>query len=164
MKTIKKILVACDFSQYAKDTLEYAATCAQAHKSELVVVNVVNQRDIDTLLKVAQSQFDRTVEKYIEETAANYVENVTKLRTKELGSLIEELGIGHLKIKKVFETGPPLQKILETIDSESPDVVVMGPKGHENLAGVLFGSVAEKMFRRCPVPLLSVRPKTESLG
>ena len=161
MKKIKKVLVACDLSQYTRDALEYAATCADAHGAELLIVNVINQRDIDTILKVAQGQFNRAVEKYVEESAQTFVKNVTGERTRELDKIIDELGMGQLKIRKIFKTGAPLQKLLEVIEDESPDIVVMGPRGHGDLSDVLFGSVAEKMFRRCPVPLLSVRPKKE---
>ena len=157
MKNIRKIMVGCDLSQYSKDTLAYAATLARKCQAELVIVNVINKREIDTILKVAEGQFDRNIEKYVEKSAADYTKRVKKDRTREMEKLIDEAGCADLPIQKVFRVGVPFQELINAIEDEGADLMVMGQKGRSDLAGVLFGSNAEKVFRRCPIPLLSVR-------
>ena len=159
MKNIKKIMVAVDFSSYSKDTLAYAATLAEKLQAELVIVNVINKRDMDTILKVAEGQFDRNIEKYVEKTAEEYTKRVKEDRTRQMEQLIDETGCAVLKIQKVFRVGVPFQELIRAIEDVGADLMVMGPKGRSDLAGVLFGSNAEKVFRRCPIPLLSVRSK-----
>ena len=88
------------------------------------------------------------------------MKRLTKERTRQMEKLIEEISCAHLPIKKVIRVGVPSQELIRVIESERADLMVMGPKGRGNIAGVLFGSNAEKLFRRCPIPLLSIRAKT----
>ena len=161
MKSIHKIMVGCDFSKYSKETLECAVALAEKLEADLIVVNVINKKEIDTLLKVAEGQFDRNIEKYVEKTAQEYETRVKADRTRQMEKLIEEIGCAHLSIKKVFKVGVPFQELISAIEDEGADMLVMGQKGRSDLVDVLFGSTAEKVFRRCPVPLLSVRPQKQ---
>ena len=113
------------------------------------------------LIKVAEGQFDRNIEKYVEKKAQEYETRVNADRTRKMEELIEEIDCAHLSIKKVFKVGVPFQELISAIEDEAADMMVMGQKGRSDLAGVLFGSTAEKVFRRCPIPLLSVRPQKQ---
>jgi nucleotide-binding universal stress UspA family protein len=146
MKAIQKILVGCDFSKYSKNTVDYAATLADKFQAELIIVNVINKKDIDTILKVAEGQFDRNIEKYVEKTAQEYEARVKADRNRQMEKLIEEIGCAHLKIKKVFRVGVPFQELIGAVENERADLMVMGPKGRSDLAGVLFGSNAEAIL------------------
>jgi nucleotide-binding universal stress UspA family protein len=161
MKSIHKIMVGCDFSKYSKETLECAVALAEKLQADLIIANIINRKEIDTLLKVADGQFDRKIEKYVEKTAQEYETRVKTDRTLQMEKLIEEIGCAHLSIKKVFKVGVPFQELISAVEDEGADMLVMGQKGRSDLADVLFGSTAEKVFRRCPVPLLSVRPKKQ---
>lgn len=159
MKKTKNIMAAIDLSEHSKNTLQYAAYLAQKFNANLIIVNVINERDLKAILKVAEGQFNRSIEAYVEKTSKEYVSRIKKERSQQLDQLIEEISVGHLSIKKVFRVGIPFQELILAIEDEGADMLVMGSKGRSNLAGALFGSTAEKVYRHCPIPLLSIRPK-----
>lgn len=158
MITIGKIMVGYDFSKYSKKALEYAASLAEKCRAELVVVNVINQKAVDTLRLVADRTFDRTVERNVGKLADDFAEREVKDRLEKIEKLMEEISAAHLSIKKIARYGVPFQALNSIAEAEAADLLVVGLKGRGNLKGILFGSNAEKLFHHCTVPLLTVRP------
>jgi nucleotide-binding universal stress UspA family protein len=73
--------------------------------------------------------------------------------------LLEKTNCNRVPNRFLIKKGVPFVKLVETAREEKADMVVMGTKGRGNISGILFGSQAEKMFRHCPVPLLSIRER-----
>jgi nucleotide-binding universal stress UspA family protein len=158
MKKISKIMVAFDFSKYSKNAFAYAVELADRLGASLVMVNIINERDLKAIRTITkEDMFSTSAEKYKKETMKLYVSNKKEELSKQIDELIEEANGTHLSIKKVFRVGVPFQELIRAVKDEGVDLMVMGSKGRSDIAEVLFGHTAEKMFRRCPVPLLSIR-------
>lgn len=151
MQDVKTILAAVDFSLYSPQVLRSAANFARALRAQLVVVNVLNRRDVDAIEMVQRTLPGLSV--------SQFIQNATAERLRLLEKLLLEAGAESLPVKTRVDVGVPFKEILKAVDEEKADLLVMGTKGRGNLTDALFGSTAEKVFRRCPVPLLSVRPE-----
>jgi len=149
MEAIKKIMVAIDLSEYSRDILKYAGTLAKNIKSELIIVNVINYRDIEALQKAARETDAFSVKEWLRRQKEEH--------ERLIEGLIEETGCSHLPNKIVFREGVPFRELLKAVEEEGANLLAMGAKGHSNVPGELVGSTAEKMCRRCPVPILSLR-------
>jgi nucleotide-binding universal stress UspA family protein len=57
----------------------------------------------------------------------------------------------------LFKEGEPFLEIIQMVKKESVELIVMGTHGRTGLDHVLFGSTAEKVVRRSPCPVLTVR-------
>ena len=149
MKTFKKIMAAIDLSLYSKEVLKYAYDLAEGLKAELVIVHVINERDIDAIQQVSNYIKSFSLDEYIEAQKKQHSDFIEKV--------ISTINTHELVIPILFRIGAPFKELIQAIEDLGIDVVVMGTKGRGHIAGVLFGSVAEKMFRHCPVPLLSIK-------
>ena len=90
-----------------------------------------------------------------------YIDGVKEDRTEQMQKILKETGCGRIPNRLTFRTGTPFEELISAAKEEKVDMVVMGTKGRGNIAGILMGSQAEKMFRHCPVPLLSIREEEE---
>ncbi|HHP7234748.1 MAG TPA: universal stress protein [Desulfobacterales bacterium] len=149
MSKIGKVMVACDFSEYSPRVVGSAVDLAGDLNAELIIVNVINQRDVDAIAKVEAEYPAFTVERYLTDQKTE--------RRAMMDDLLKETGGTGLEVRKEIRVGVPFKMLIQAVEEEGADLLVMGTKGRGNLAGVLFGSTAEKVFRRCPVPLLSIR-------
>ena len=62
--------------------------------------------------------------------------------------------------KSMIVAGDPATEILKVVESEDIDMVIMGTHGRTGVEHVIFGSVAENVVKKSPVPVLVVHPDT----
>ena len=152
---IKKILVPIAFSKYAKGILTYAANLGESTGAELLVVNVINKRDLEAVDKITSLGYKVDSE--------HYVETIKKERRAELEVLMESLTLPDEKVTFTFCIGDPTNELLKLVVDQKIDTVVMGVKTND-IRHIFTGSVAERMFRKCPVTVISYRDDEISAG
>lgn len=145
---VKKILVPIAFSKYSQGIINCAANLAQATGAELVVANVINERDLEAVDKITSFGYKVDIE--------HYVDTIKKERLADLEKLLGELSLPDEKVTYTFCTGEPTDELLKLVIDREIDMVVMGVKNKE-LRHIFTGSVAERMFRKCPVTIVSYR-------
>ncbi len=155
MKTVTKILVAIDFSDYSLEIVQYAASLARDFDAKLVFGNIYNQRDVDMMHRAPFRIPNFSAQKYIDENI--------KERKEQLEKFADTVDRNSLDVETIVRTGVPYDEILKIIKDKKPDLLVMGSKGRSNLSDIIVGSCAQKLFRRSPIPLLILRgePSTD---
>jgi nucleotide-binding universal stress UspA family protein len=149
MSDIKKIMVALDFTSYSKGTFDYAVKIARNLNAHLVVASIINSRDILAVEMVTSMGYEVDSE--------HYVEGIKAERKNMLDHFLEHSNIDRDHVRLIFHIGNPTRELLKLIVTENVDMIIMGVKGRADLEHIIVGSVAEKIFRRSPVPVLSHR-------
>lgn len=145
MIDLKKILVATDFSPHAAVALRHAVGLAQAFKSELVLVNVVEPADMMTQLPpIGESYFSPALIQAQEDYAKQQGEEAVR-------------SCGYPNARFIIRQGSPFFEILAAAKEENADLIVIGTHGRGAIAHILMGSVAERVVRKAACPVLVVR-------
>src|SRR5690242_14679893 len=146
MVQFKNILVPTDFGESSRRAEDVAVGLANAYESSIVLCHVY---EVPALV--------------YEGTMISPVDLLTPIR--EAAETEFEAAFAALKkrvtqAKGVLVQGTPWQEILKAVTDEGVDLVVMGTHGRRGVSHALLGSVAEKIVRMSPVPVLTVRKST----
>jgi len=146
MIVLKNILVATDFSEASEAALTYGRDLARSYGGTMHVVHVVESfagsmadaESIGVLLDL-QTQIERNERKFLETLLTD--EDRTMLHAKPV----------------VLASTRAAEGIVQYAKDSAIDLIVMGTHGRRALAHVFLGSVAERVVRTAPCPVLTVR-------
>jgi nucleotide-binding universal stress UspA family protein len=147
MKDFKKILFATDFSEGSDYAFEYALSLAKKCEAKLLVVHAINEPVDLSGFYVPHISFDK-LEEEIEEGARKMMD---KFCTSHI--------IGFDDYESFIVPGIAYEEIIKTAQEQEADLIVMGTHGRAGLDHVLFGSTAEKVVRKSPIPVMTIRVK-----
>ncbi len=150
MENIRKIIVGIDFSIYSARIMQYAAEIAERHQAELIAVSVINKRQIDYIKDVCKHQDPGTI------TLEKFINDETRRRTVNIEELVRQWVPKNVATRTIIRNGVPFEEILHAVHDENADLVVISSKGRTNFKDYMFGTTSEKIFRHCPVSLLSL--------
>ncbi len=145
---LKKILVPVGFTPYSKGILKLAYDIAKPLDAKILIANVVNERDLEAVERIAS--FGYKVD------GDHYISVIQSEQIAKLDEFLQEVGIPENMYDFVLLVGDPTTELLKTVLKEDIDLVVMGTKVRD-IKNIFTGSVAERMFRRCPVPVIYYR-------
>ncbi len=141
--TITHILVPVDFSVSSLAALEAACDVAARFKARIDLLTVVEPLPPSADLMLFNT-FDVVSQQTRDELANLVVPDQT------------------LTVRKVVRIGSPAQVITEYAEQEKIDLIVLGTHGRTGLSHLLMGSVAERVVRTAPCPVLVSRAKAKA--
>jgi universal stress protein A len=150
MVAIKRILVPTDFDNCSTPTVRYAAELAEKFGAELVLMNVVQ----DLALAMPDAVMPTPV-------PAPVITQLIEAARTGLVNLVTTENLSRLNPKLEVRVGSPAGEIVATATDIKADLVCIGTHGRGGIAHFLLGSVAEKVVRQAPCPVLTIRPPVQ---
>ena len=144
MELIKRIMVPIDFSDYSKRALKYAVDFAKQFNSKMFLIYVVEPIIYPADFSMGQVAIP----------SADL--DMQSRASEELMNLAKTIGSG-LHVETIIKTGKPFIEIIDTAKEKDVDLIIMATHGHTGVEHLLFGSTAEKVVRKAPCPVLTLR-------
>jgi nucleotide-binding universal stress UspA family protein len=141
---INKILVATDFSEHARLALQYGAEFSKKFSADVIICHIVQKPEL-------LSQIPPGGESYF---PPNLAEQHEALAREHCAKLLQEAEIsgGQVEIRH----GSPFVEIIGAARDQQAYLLILGTHGRGAVAHLLMGSVAEKVVRKAPCPVLTV--------
>lgn len=154
MKNINRILVPVDFSVCARAALDAALYMAERHDAAV------------ELLHVYEPPFDLgNVPIQVPGSPPQPIGDYIRFQVRQnLDNLLEDVKDGKVVVKGRLVTGRVEQEVARIANEEDFDLIVMGTHGRRGVARFFLGSVAERILREAPCPVLTVRANEDEVA
>jgi len=147
MVEINKILFPIDFTQNSSKLLPYVLSMSEKYDSMIYLLHVVEDLSRwGSGLHIPQIN----VKEYMKDAMDGAEKSMNKVCDEQLKSCPN--------FQRMVISGDPAQELLKSIDKEGIDLVIMGTHGRKGLDHTIFGSVAENVVKKSPVPVLVINP------
>jgi universal stress protein A len=143
---MRHLLVPTDFSEGSKQAFEYALGVSQTCGAKLTLLHVV---------ELPSYLIDGHASAHVTTALRDHMQGSAQ---QELARLLPEGSGTPVQIARQVAVGVPHQKILEIAAAEQVDWIVMATHGRTGLSHLVMGSVAERVVRTAPCPVLTLRP------
>jgi nucleotide-binding universal stress UspA family protein len=142
------ILVPHDFSASANHAAAIARDEAKLRNARIVLLHIIdlNELDADAVIVPEDTKVPTSLRDY-----------ATSAASAHLADLAERLNKDGVAVTTAIRIGHPVDEILHAAESERADVIIMGTHGRSGLRAMIAGSVAERVVRASPIPVLTVR-------
>lgn len=140
MIRLNRILVPTDFSDTSEAAVRYGVALARAFKAQLHLLHIPEHPG-----EAAEIEYP-----------IGLFENMQNAANDRLGHLLTEAEARELRPECAMRLGKPTDEIVRYAAEREMDLIVMGTHGREGVARAVMGSVAEKVVRRAPCPVLAV--------
>ena len=142
---INTILFPTDFSQGARVAMDHAVSLARDYNAKLILLYVIQD------ISVSEWYIPSSL------SVADLVEDMQKSAWQEMEGWAAEVSSKIEDIEKIVLRGVPFVEIVKIAREKSADLIVIGTHGWTGIDHILFGSTAEKVVRKSPCPVLTVR-------
>ena len=138
---IQKILLPVDDSEYSALACRYAVEIAIKTGAAVIILHC--HEEVEPRL--------------LEDGAKEVLDPIIDESNKILSSYADMMKKAGVNCSRRLVKGSPGDQIPWVARQEKSDLVIMGSKGHSNLAGIVIGSVTHKVLEQSPCPILVVR-------
>jgi nucleotide-binding universal stress UspA family protein len=144
MEPIRCIVLPVDFSEHSARATEMAGDLAKELGANIHVIHVIE------MPAMAMTPYDIGI-------PTTFFQEVREAAKRKLAELKEGLERRGLSVESHLAEAPATVAIQELVEEVGADLVVMGTRGNTGLKHVLLGSVAERVLRHVPCPVLTVK-------
>ncbi len=149
MIAIKTVLLPTDGSECSGKASGYALSFAKQYGARVVAIHVIDHR-WEEQARLALAEVGQDMAQRIREGRKEEGERILR----DVADAAKRAGIS---VETVLVTGIPFDEILRLGKELPADLIIMGTHGRTGMSHLLLGSVAERVVRSAPCPVLTVR-------